>query len=81
MRSLLATHLPPLSRKPESFDPDQSLNRDSVWAYPFGGPHRSENAFQSCLVVRAVRVPERFRGGCSFGVGPGFPFPLSRAAV
>jgi hypothetical protein len=35
-------------------------------AYPFGGRCLHSDAFQS-VMTRAVLLPERFRGGCSFG--------------
>ena len=38
----------------------------------------SSATFQSLLVYRLVRVPESFRGGCSFGVGTK---PISPAAI
>ena len=56
MASLL---VPPLSLLPESFT-------RVTWAFPVGERMRTSSAFQRCL-TRPVRVPERFRGGCSFG--------------
>ena len=52
--------VPPLSLVPESFT-------RSNWAFPVGEEVRSAPAFQRCL-TRPVLAPERFRGGCSFGV-------------
>ena len=49
---------PPLSSMPESFT--------RFRAFPFGEPGEP-TTFQRCL-ARPVRLPERFRGGCSFGV-------------
>ncbi len=53
--------VPPLSWAPESFTAPCRA------AFPFGeARQRGGPAFQRCL-TRAVRSPERFRGGCSFG--------------
>jgi hypothetical protein len=38
----------------------------------------SNATFQSLVGYRVVRLPESFRGGCSFGVGQG---PISPAAI
>ncbi|VWX54660.1 hypothetical protein NOVOSPHI9U_70024 [Novosphingobium sp. 9U] len=61
--------MPPLSRKPESFPPVPG-QRGQVQGYTFGGPtdatgHFPESRYRRC----AVLLPERFRGGCSFGAG------------
>ncbi len=41
----------------------------SAQTYPFGGSGFRPNAFQSVAKASAVLLPERFRGGCSFGGG------------
>ncbi|SOR32679.1 protein of unknown function [Methylorubrum extorquens] len=62
----------PLCHRPESFNAASG----EATPYTIGGSCRS--AFQS-VERRAVRVPESFRGGCSFG-GRSKP-ALSRASM
>lgn len=57
-------HGSPLCHRPESFAANQGK---PVATYTVGGSGRS--AFQS-VDRQAVRVPESFRGGCSFGGRP-----------
>ena len=75
---------PPLSRKPESFPRVPCGER----GYTVGGPadtrrgHFPEYRYRRLPFTAdlpcgkgAVRLPERFRGGCSFGAMPSAPFP------
>src|SRR3954468_23650926 len=60
--------VPPLSLRPESFDPPSPR----LWrTYPFGGPPLpfGDGGRFPERPERAVLLPERFRGGCSFGGG------------
>ena len=67
---------PPLSREPESFDPEP-------WSgtYPFGGSPLTEQALSRVSWPARSLVPERFRGGCSFGVPGRKTRKLSRACL
>ena len=80
-----ASMVPPLSLVPERFEgqtPRRPL-RARVSLFPLRWPARSRLSPELCFLL-AVRGPESFRGGCSFG-GPGLgataTLPLHRLAV
>jgi hypothetical protein len=65
----------PSVTEPESFHELRSLTPSVVRAM-------RPNAFQSVAKEDAVHLPERFRGGCSFGVGSPQALPrLQRHAI
>jgi hypothetical protein len=66
---------PPLSRDLREFTGRRPC---ASAAYPIGEPERErrQTAFQSAVCL-AVLLPERFRGGCSFGAGLGRSLPLT----